>query len=211
MARLLVIVGGICFVAMAIAALARWSGAEAQQDLTPPVINVAKKCIQTELVGFDKDRKPIYKYSVVVVADITDSQKDDTGVIEWSIEVQFEGSPNWVQLFGEGPITPPQKTVNVNKTKDVTALGTAQKIRLTARDKAGRETTEDPVLVACTVGGIVGGAAQDLPQAAGAPLETAGSSGGNGGALIGLVAGVTAGVVALGGAGAWYARRRWLR
>lgn len=57
----------------------------------------------------------------------------------------------------------------------------------------------------------VGGAAEDLPQVAGAPLEASDSSGGSGGTLIGLVAGVTAGVVALGGAAAWYARRRWLR
>jgi hypothetical protein len=56
----------------------------------------------------------------------------------------------------------------------------------------------------------VGGAAQDLPDIAGAPLEAPDSSGGNGGALVGLIAGVTAGVVALGGA-AWYARRRQIR
>lgn len=58
--------------------------------------------------------------------------------------------------------------------------------------------------------GKVGGAAQNLPDITGAPLQAPDSSGANGGALIGLIAGVTAGVVALGGA-AWYARRRLLR
>jgi hypothetical protein len=56
----------------------------------------------------------------------------------------------------------------------------------------------------------VGGAAQDLPDLTGAPLQAPGSSGTNPGALAGLIAGVTAGALAVGGA-AWYGRRRWLR
>ena len=56
----------------------------------------------------------------------------------------------------------------------------------------------------CPVGGIA-----ELPEVAGTPLETEGSSGPSAGVLAGVAAG-TAGVVGLGGA-AWYARRRWLR
>lgn len=52
----------------------------------------------------------------------------------------------------------------------------------------------------------VGGVAE-LPEAAGAPLQATGSSGGNAGLIAGLIAAVVAGAVALGGA-AWYVRRR---
>lgn len=55
-------------------------------------------------------------------------------------------------------------------------------------------------------GGGVGGVAE-LPEAAGAPLQATGSSGGNAGLIAGLIAAVVAGAVALGGA-AWYVRRR---
>ena len=57
--------------------------------------------------------------------------------------------------------------------------------------------TPDP-----SVGGIA-----ELPEVAGAPLETGGSSGGNAGVLAGVAGAVAAGAVAMGGA-AWYARRR---
>ncbi len=55
----------------------------------------------------------------------------------------------------------------------------------------------------------VGGLAE-LPEAAGAPLEAPGSSGGNAGLLAALAAAATAAVITLGGA-AWYARRRRVR
>ena len=56
----------------------------------------------------------------------------------------------------------------------------------------------------CAVGGIV----EELPDAAGTPLEADGSSGPSAGVLAAIVAGaVLAGAVSLGGA-AWYARRR---
>ncbi|MCH8901610.1 MAG: CHRD domain-containing protein [Chloroflexi bacterium] len=54
-----------------------------------------------------------------------------------------------------------------------------------------------------TVGGVA-----ELPEVAGAPLQTTASSGGNAGLLAGVIAAVVAGAVALGGA-AWYVRRRW--
>ena len=57
-------------------------------------------------------------------------------------------------------------------------------------------------------GGGVGGVAE-LPEAAGAPLQATGSSGGNAGLIAGLIVAVVAGTVALGGAACWYARRRW--
>ncbi len=58
--------------------------------------------------------------------------------------------------------------------------------------------------VANTVGGIT----ELAPEAAGAPLETDGSSGPGAGFLVGIAAATAVGVIALGGA-AWYARRRW--
>ena len=54
--------------------------------------------------------------------------------------------------------------------------------------------------------GFVGGIAE-LPEVAGAPLETGGSSGGSAGVLAGLAGAVAAGAVAVGSA-AWYTRRR---
>ena len=48
------------------------------------------------------------------------------------------------------------------------------------------------------------------PDSAEAPLDAAGSTGGNSGALAAVLAAVTAGAIALGSA-AWYARRRWIR
>ena len=59
--------------------------------------------------------------------------------------------------------------------------------------------------VANAVGGIA-----ELPEVAGTPLETDGSSGGSLGVLAGIAAGTVAGILAFGGA-AWYARRRWVR
>lgn len=55
----------------------------------------------------------------------------------------------------------------------------------------------------------VGGVAE-LPEVAGAPLETAGSSGSNTGLIAGVVAAITAGTIALSSA-AWYGRRRLTR
>ncbi len=55
----------------------------------------------------------------------------------------------------------------------------------------------------------VGGIAE-LPEVAGVPLETDGSSGGNAGLLTGVAGAVAAGTLALGGA-AWYGRRRLRR
>jgi hypothetical protein len=65
------------------------------------------------------------------------------------------------------------------------------------------------VFVSVDPGAPVGGIAE-LPDAAGMPLETPGSSGPSTGVLAGIAGAVTAGAVALSGA-AWYARRRWLR
>ncbi len=53
------------------------------------------------------------------------------------------------------------------------------------------------------VGGVV-----ELAEAAGTPLEAAGSSSSNAGLIAGIVAAIAAGTVTLGGA-AWYTRRRW--
>ncbi len=58
-----------------------------------------------------------------------------------------------------------------------------------------------------SVGTAVGGIAE-LPEEAGTPLETSGSSGGNAGVLPGVAVAAAAGAIALAGA-AWYARRRW--
>ena len=55
----------------------------------------------------------------------------------------------------------------------------------------------------------VGGIAE-LPEVAGTPLETAGSSGNSTGLIAGVVAAIAAGTVTLTGA-AWYARRRFTR
>ena len=55
----------------------------------------------------------------------------------------------------------------------------------------------------------VGGIA-DLPEVAGTPLETGGSSGPSTTLLASLAGAIAAGTLALGGA-AWYARRRWAR
>ncbi len=54
----------------------------------------------------------------------------------------------------------------------------------------------------------VGGIAE-LPEVAGTPLETDGSSGPSAGLLAGVVGATAIGAIALGGA-AWYTRRRWL-
>ena len=49
----------------------------------------------------------------------------------------------------------------------------------------------------------------ELPDVAGTPLETDGSSGSNAGLLAGILA-VIAALAATLGSAAWYARRRWL-
>lgn len=57
----------------------------------------------------------------------------------------------------------------------------------------------------CPVGGIT-----ELTEAAGLPLETAGSPGPSAGLVADVIAVVTAGAFSL-GAAVWYGRRRWLR
>ena len=68
----------------------------------------------------------------------------------------------------------------------------------------GREPIDpsDDAALLPEVGGIA-----ELPEVAGTPLETSGSSGGNAGVLAGMAAALVAVAVALTGA-AWYARRR---
>ena len=56
------------------------------------------------------------------------------------------------------------------------------------------------------VGGV--GGIAELPEVAGTPLETGGSSGSSAGVLAGAIAGAVTATLALGGA-AWYARRQW--
>ena len=65
------------------------------------------------------------------------------------------------------------------------------------------EAGSESLTIHCvSVGGIA-----ELPEVAGAPLETDGSSGGNAGMLAGVIAAVAGGTLALSGA-AWYTRRR---
>ena len=70
-------------------------------------------------------------------------------------------------------------------------------------DGRGIPSTGDACLGSMAVGGIA-----ELPEVAGTPLETDGSSASNAGLLTGVIAAIAA--AALGGA-AWYARRRWAR
>ena len=83
-----------------------------------------------------------------------------------------------------------------NRSADCTGTST----RLT--DDTAADTAPDwqPLV---GVGGIA-----ELPEVAGTPVESPGSSGSSKGLLVGIVAAIAAGSVTLGGA-AWYARRRW--
>ena len=72
----------------------------------------------------------------------------------------------------------------------------------------GGDKVADTLIINC--GEPVGGITELPPEAAGASLETDGSSGPGAGLLTGVAATMAVGVIAVGGA-AWYTRRRWTR
>ena len=108
--------------------------------------------------------------------------------------------------------------LNTNATTDagadnfpqVTTDGAGKWVAVWTSDEnlGGTIGTDLDILVAASAP-LVGGIAE-LPEVAGTPLETGGSSGGNVGILAGVVGAVAVGAVALGVA-AGYARRRWTR
>ena len=110
--------------------------------------------------------------------------------------------------------------LNTNATTDagadnfpqVTTNGAGKWVAVwtSAENLGGTIGTDSDILVArSTIVTPVGGIAE-LPEAAGTPLEAAGSPGSRADVLAGAIAGaVLVGVVAFGGA-AWYTRRRWM-
>jgi hypothetical protein len=106
-------------------------------------------------------------------------------------------------VIGTGPDTLHLENVYV-ADKDGAEIGSCNPailVPIPCFDATDDKTAPTPA----AVGGIA-----ELPDVAGTPVQTGGSSGPGPGALARMAAAIATGALALGGA-AWYGRRRWLR